>query len=48
MTAILLLIICMLASSVGAIVGAGGGVIIKPVLEMKEYWEQYRQPRLQS
>ena len=34
MTAILLLIICMLASSVGAIVGAGGGVIIKPVLDM--------------
>lgn len=34
MTAILLLIICMLASSIGAVVGAGGGVIIKPVLDM--------------
>lgn len=34
MTAIILLIICLLASSVGAIVGAGGGVIIKPVLDM--------------
>lgn len=34
MTAIILLIICLAASSVGAIVGAGGGVIIKPVLDM--------------
>ena len=34
MTAVILLIICLLASSVGAIVGAGGGVIIKPVLDM--------------
>ena len=34
MTAILLLIICMLASAIGAVVGAGGGVIIKPVLDM--------------
>ncbi|MBR5316431.1 MAG: sulfite exporter TauE/SafE family protein [Lachnospiraceae bacterium] len=34
MTAILLLVICMLASAIGAIVGAGGGVIIKPVLDM--------------
>lgn len=34
MTAVILLIICLMASSVGAIVGAGGGVIIKPVLDM--------------
>ena len=34
MTAIILLIICLMASSVGAVVGAGGGVIIKPVLDM--------------
>lgn len=34
MTAIILLIICLMASSVGAIVGAGGGVIIKPVLDL--------------
>jgi len=34
MIAILLFIICILASSVGAVVGAGGGVIIKPVLDM--------------
>jgi len=34
MTAILLLVICMLASAIGAVVGAGGGVIIKPVLDM--------------
>lgn len=34
MTAVILLIICLLASSVGAVVGAGGGVIIKPVLDM--------------
>lgn len=32
--AIILFIICILASSIGAIVGAGGGVIIKPVLDM--------------
>lgn len=34
MLTIILFCICMLASSVGAIVGAGGGVIIKPVLDM--------------
>lgn len=34
MTAIILFIICLTASSVGAIVGAGGGVIIKPVCDM--------------
>lgn len=34
MTAVILLIICLMASSVGAVVGAGGGVIIKPVLDM--------------
>lgn len=34
MLAFLLFFICLLASSVGAIVGAGGGVIIKPVLDM--------------
>ena len=34
MTVIILFIICILASSVGAVVGAGGGVIIKPVLDM--------------
>lgn len=34
MTAIILLVICLIASSVGAVVGAGGGVIIKPVLDM--------------
>ena len=34
MTAILLLVICMLASAIGSVVGAGGGVIIKPVLDM--------------
>lgn len=32
--AVILLIVCILASSIGAIVGAGGGVIIKPVLDM--------------
>ena len=32
--AIILFVVCILASSVGAIVGAGGGVIIKPVLDM--------------
>lgn len=31
---IILFIICIMASSVGAVVGAGGGVIIKPVLDM--------------
>lgn len=30
----LLFMICLLASSVGAIVGAGGGVIIKPVVDL--------------
>lgn len=34
MLAFLLFVICILASGVGAIVGAGGGVIIKPVLDM--------------
>lgn len=34
MLAFLLFLICIIASSVGAIVGAGGGVIIKPVLDM--------------
>ena len=32
--AIILFVVCILASSIGAIVGAGGGVIIKPVLDM--------------
>ena len=32
--AVILFIVCILASSIGAIVGAGGGVIIKPVLDM--------------
>ena len=32
--AIILFMVCILASSVGAVVGAGGGVIIKPVLDM--------------
>ena len=31
---LILFIICLLASSIGAIVGAGGGIIIKPVLDM--------------
>ena len=31
--AVILFIVCILASSIGAIVGAGGGVIIKPVLD---------------
>lgn len=31
---LLLAVICLLASSVGAVVGAGGGVIIKPVVDM--------------
>lgn len=30
----ILFLICLFASSVGAVVGAGGGVIIKPVLDM--------------
>ena len=34
MTSIILFVICLLASSIGAIVGAGGGVIIKPVVDM--------------
>lgn len=32
-TALVLLIICFAASTVGAVVGAGGGVIIKPLLD---------------
>jgi len=32
--AVLLFFICLVASTVGSIVGAGGGVIIKPVLDM--------------
>ncbi len=32
--AIILFVVCILASSIGAVVGAGGGVIIKPVLDM--------------
>lgn len=34
MVAIILLLVCLFASSIGAVVGAGGGVIIKPVLDM--------------
>lgn len=34
MIPVILFIVCIVASSVGAIVGAGGGVIIKPVLDM--------------
>ena len=34
MIAILLFFICIIASSVGAVVGAGGGVIIKPAVDM--------------
>lgn len=34
MLAFVLFLICILASSLGAIVGAGGGVIIKPALDM--------------
>lgn len=34
MIPIILFSVCIIASSVGAIVGAGGGVIIKPVLDM--------------
>lgn len=33
-TALLLFMICLISSTVGSIVGAGGGVIIKPVLDM--------------
>ena len=32
--AILLFFVCLIASTVGSVVGAGGGVIIKPVLDM--------------
>lgn len=32
--ALLLFLICLFASTVGSVVGAGGGVIIKPVLDM--------------
>lgn len=34
MQSILLAIICLAASSIGAVVGAGGGVIIKPVVDL--------------
>lgn len=34
MIPVLLFLVCVTASSVGAIVGAGGGVIIKPVLDL--------------
>ncbi|MCI6017616.1 MAG: sulfite exporter TauE/SafE family protein [Clostridiales bacterium] len=34
MLSVLLFFVCLLASSIGAVVGAGGGVIIKPVLDM--------------
>lgn len=34
MIPVILFLVCIIASSVGAIVGAGGGVIIKPVLDM--------------
>jgi len=34
MLAVLLFVVCIVASSAGAVVGAGGGVIIKPVLDM--------------
>lgn len=34
MTSLILFFVCIIASSIGAIVGAGGGVIIKPVLDM--------------
>lgn len=34
MLPVILFLICIIASSVGAIVGAGGGVIIKPVMDM--------------
>lgn len=36
MLTVLLFFICLTASSVGALVGAGGGVIIKPVLDLFE------------
>ena len=34
MIPVILFCVCILASSIGAIVGAGGGVIIKPVVDM--------------
>lgn len=34
MVPVILFLVCIIASSVGAVVGAGGGVIIKPVLDM--------------
>ena len=34
MHSVILFVVCISASSIGAIVGAGGGVIIKPVLDM--------------
>lgn len=34
MTSFILFMVCILASAIGSIVGAGGGVIIKPVLDM--------------
>ncbi len=34
MVPIILFLVCIIASSVGAVVGAGGGIIIKPVLDM--------------
>lgn len=34
MLSVILFVVCIVASSVGAVVGAGGGVIIKPVLDM--------------
>lgn len=36
MLTLLLLLICTAATTIGALVGAGGGVIIKPVLDMLE------------
>ena len=34
MIPLILFIVCILASSIGSIVGAGGGIIIKPLLDM--------------
>lgn len=34
MLAVILFVICMAASAIGSLVGAGGGVIIKPVIDM--------------
>lgn len=34
MIPVILFLVCIIASSVGAVVGAGGGIIIKPVLDM--------------